>query len=72
MKELAWQEVNKNERVVSKRKTFKTLDNYSKITEAVTERNMDAVEMLDIITNYLGLQILDDDFMKYLEQEEIL
>lgn len=57
MKELAWQEVNKNERVVSKRKTFKT---------------QDAVEMLDIITNYLGLQILDDDFMEYLEQEEIL
>ena len=45
-----------------------TQDNYSKITE----RNMDAVEMLDIITNYLGLQILDDDFMEYLEQEEIL
>lgn len=57
MKELAWQEVNKNERVVSKRKTFKT---------------QDALEMLDIITNYLGLQILDDDFMEYLEQEEIL
>lgn len=49
-----------------------TQDNYSKITEAVTERNMDAVEMLDIITNHLGLQILDDDFMEYLEQEEIL
>lgn len=49
-----------------------TQDNYSKIAEAVTERNMDAVEMLDIITNYLGLQILDDDFMEYLEQEEIL
>lgn len=49
-----------------------TQDNYSKIVEVVTERNMDAVEMLDIITNYLGLQILDDDFMEYLEQEEIL
>ena len=49
-----------------------TQDNYSKIAEVVTERNMDAVEMLDIITNYLGLQILDDDFMEYLEQEEIL
>lgn len=41
-----------------------TQDNYSKIAEAVTERNMDVVEMLDIITNYLGLQILDDDFYK--------
>ena len=49
-----------------------TQDNYSKITEAVTERNMGAVEMLDIITNYLGLQILDDDFVEYLEQEGIL
>lgn len=49
-----------------------TQGNYSKITEAVTERNMDAVEMLDIITNYLGLQILDGDFMEYLEDEEII
>lgn len=29
-----------------------TQDNYSKVAEAVTERSMDAVEMLDIITNY--------------------
>lgn len=33
---------------------------------------MTGADFLDIITNWLGIQILDDDFMEYLEEEGII
>ena len=39
MKELAWQEVNKNERVVSKRKTFKTQDALEKFIDKLVMKD---------------------------------
>lgn len=48
------------------------MDNYNRVCEALEEKQMTGVEFLDVITNWLGTQILDDDFMEYLENEGIL
>lgn len=48
------------------------MDNYSKVREALEELNMTGADFLDVITNWLGTQILDDDFIEYLENEGIL
>lgn len=48
------------------------MDNYEKVCEVLEERNMTGVEFLDVITNWLGTQILDDDFMEFLEDEQII
>ena len=48
------------------------MDNYNKVREALEELHMTGVDFLDVITNWLGTQILDDDFMEYLEEEGII
>lgn len=39
MNELAWQEINKNDKVVTKRKTFKTSEAMEKFIEKVCEKD---------------------------------
>lgn len=39
MKELVWQEFNKNDRIVTKRKTFKTQEAMQKFIEKVVEKD---------------------------------
>lgn len=48
------------------------MENYDKVREALEERKMSGADFLNVITNWLGTQILDDDFMEYLEEEGIL
>lgn len=38
MKELAWQEFNKSDRIVTKRKSFKTDETLEKFIEKITEK----------------------------------
>lgn len=49
-----------------------TQRNYDILSEAIKTNNISAEELLDAFTNLHGLQILDDDFMEFLEDEGII
>ena len=49
-----------------------TQRNYETLLEAIKTNNISAEELLDAFTNWHGLQLIDDDFMEFLEDEEIL
>lgn len=48
------------------------MDNCNKVREALEELHMAGADFLDVITNWLGIQLLDDDFMEFLEEEGII
>ncbi len=39
MKELAWQEINKNDKIITKRKSFKTAEAMEKFIEKLFEKD---------------------------------
>ena len=49
-----------------------TQKNYSILLEAIKTRNIGAEDLLDAFTNWHGLQLIDDDFMEFLEDEGII
>lgn len=49
-----------------------TNTNYSILLEAIETSDISAEDLLDAFTNYHGLQLLDDDFIKFLEDEHII
>lgn len=59
-----------------KEKEDKTMNdtqrNYETLLEAIKTNNISAEELLDAFTNWHGLQLIDDDFMEFLEDEEII
>lgn len=46
-----------------------TNKNYSILLEAIKTNGISAEDLLDAFTNWHGLQLLDDDFMEFLEDE---
>ena len=49
-----------------------TQKNYNILLDAIKTNNISAEDLLDAFTNWHGLQLLDDDFMEFLEDEEII
>lgn len=49
-----------------------TQRNYETLLEAIKINNIGAEELLNAFTNWHGLQLIDDDFMEFLEDEEII
>lgn len=49
-----------------------TQRNYETLLEAIKTNNIGAEELLNAFTNWHGLQLIDDDFMEFLEDEEII
>lgn len=49
-----------------------TQKNYSILLEAIKTNNISAEDLLDAFTNWYGLQLLDDDFMEFLKDEQII
>lgn len=49
-----------------------TQRNYETLLEAIKANNISAEELLDAFTNWHGLQLIDDDFMEFLEYEGII
>lgn len=49
-----------------------TQRNYEALLEAIKTNNISAEELLNAFTNWHGLQLIDDDFMEFLEDEEII
>lgn len=46
-----------------------TQKNYETLLEVIKANNISAEELLDAFTNWHGLQLIDDDFMEFLEDE---
>ena len=46
--------------------------NYRILLEAIKTSGISAEDLLDAFTNWHGLQLLDDDFMEFLEDEHII
>lgn len=46
-----------------------TQRNYDILLDAIKANNISAEELLDAFTNWHGLQLIDDDFMEFLEDE---
>lgn len=49
-----------------------TQRNYETLLEAIRTNSISAEELLNAFTNWHGLQLIDDDFMEFLEDEEII
>lgn len=49
-----------------------TQRNYEILLEAIKTNNISAEELLDAFTNWHGLQLIDDDFMEFLKDEQII
>jgi hypothetical protein len=49
-----------------------TQRNYETLLEAIKTNDIGAEELLDAFTNWHGLQLIDDDFMEFLEDEGII
>lgn len=49
-----------------------TNKNYSILLEAIKTNGISAEDLLDAFTNWHGLQLLDDDFIGFLEDEHII
>lgn len=49
-----------------------TQKNYSILLEAIKTNNISAEDLLDAFTNWHGLQLLDDDFIEFLKDEQII
>lgn len=49
-----------------------TQRNYETLLEAIKTDNISAEELLDTFTNWYVLQLIDDDFMEFLEDEGII
>lgn len=49
-----------------------TQKNYNILLEAIETNNISAKDLLNAFTDWNGLQLIDDDFMEFLEDEEII
>ena len=46
--------------------------NYNILLEAIEINNISAKDLLDAFTNWHGLQLVDDDFIEFLKDEQII
>lgn len=46
--------------------SWNTADNYSTMEEIIEDYKLSAIDVLDYLTNYHGLQLLSEDFMQNL------
>jgi len=46
-----------------------TSDNYTTLVDIITEHDLSGCSVLDLFTNYLGLQVLGKDFMEFVCDE---
>lgn len=49
-----------------------TQKNYNALLEAIETNNISAGDLLNAFTNWHGLQLLDDDFIEFLKDEQII
>nr|DAU50848.1 MAG TPA: Sporulation inhibitor A [Caudoviricetes sp.] len=49
-----------------------TQKNYNILLDAIKTNNISAEDLLDAFTNWHGLQLLDDDFIEFLKDEQII
>lgn len=49
-----------------------TQKNYSILLEAIETNNTSAEVLLNAFTDWYGLQLLDDDFINFLKDEQII
>lgn len=49
-----------------------TQKNYNILLEAIETNNISAEDLLNAFTDWNGLQLINDDFMEFLEDEEII
>ena len=49
-----------------------TTKNYNIIEQAIEENDISAVEVLNAVVNWHGMQLLDDDFVELLREEGII
>lgn len=49
-----------------------TQKNYRILLDAIKTNNISAEDLLDAFTNWCGLQLLDDDFIEFLKDEQII
>ena len=45
------------------------MDKVIKLYSVVEENNMSATEVLDLFLNYFGTQLVDDEFLEFIEDE---
>lgn len=49
-----------------------TKKNCNILLEAIKTNNISAEDLLDAFTNWHGLQLLDDDFIEFLKDEQVI
>lgn len=49
-----------------------TQKNYNILLEAIETNNISAEDLLNAFTDWNGLQLINDDFMEFLEDEGII
>lgn len=49
-----------------------TKKNYNILLEAIKTNNISADDLLDTFTNWHGLQLLDDDFIEFLKDKQVI
>lgn len=50
--------------------TADTLENYNTLSEMIESNNLSGTEVLDLFTDYFGLQLCSKDFMENLQDVE--
>lgn len=50
--------------------TADTLENYNALSEMIESNNLSGTEVLDLFTDYFGLQLCSKDFMENLQDVE--
>lgn len=50
--------------------TADTLENYNALSEMIESNNLSRTEVLDLFTDYFGLQLCSKDFMENLQDVE--
>lgn len=50
--------------------TADTLENYNALSEMIKSNNLSGTEVLDLFTDYFGLQLCSKDFMENLQDVE--
>ncbi len=43
--------------------------NYEVVENIITDYNLTAIDVLNLFTNYNGLQIMTDDFVEFVQKE---
>ena len=49
-----------------------TQENYNTLLESIKTNNISAEDLLNAFTDWNGLQLIDDDFIEFLKDEQII